>query len=212
MTLIKLLLNFSLLLSLLIAPCFVLMAYWYRRQLSKTLMVWKKPEMVIVTIIFSVAALILFIVGISSFFTYYDPGLLNSSSPPLQDKSTFKQVGMICCLLLVALILTYISIRMLLVRVITEKGIVVNDRLLRIPDFRNVIEWQEVSDYYLVSDYPNVIFTLIVQKHPLQYDRISVRVPVYVRDDFEDLLETKMFSASGTHTRTDISHHHYPEN
>ena len=211
MTLVKLLLNFSLLLSLLIAPAFVLMAYWYRRQLSQTLMVWKKPEMVIVTITFSVAALILFIVGISSFFIYYDLDILNSASHPLQDKMKFKQVGLICVLLLAALVLSYMAIRMLLVRVITEKGIVVNDRLLRIPDFRNIIHWHEISDYYLVSDYPNVIFTLIIQKQPLQYERISVRVPVYGRDDFEDLLETKMYSNNGIPAKADPSKEKYSE-
>ncbi|MDX2247685.1 MAG: hypothetical protein SF052_12950 [Bacteroidia bacterium] len=188
----------------------MLLAYWYRRQLTQTLMVWKKPEMVIVTIIFSVAALILFIVGISGFFVYGD--FLNSNEIDKLDKEKFLNIGIICVLLLISLIFTYVAIRLLLVRVVTERGIVVNDRILRIPDFRNVVEWNEVADYYLVSDYPNVIFTLIVRRQGLQFERYSMRVPVFVRDDFEDLLETQMYSATAMRSRSDIGSHKFSEN
>ncbi|MDX2287042.1 MAG: hypothetical protein NW241_22950 [Bacteroidia bacterium] len=166
------------------------------------LMIWKNPEMVIVTITFSVAGLILFIVGASCLFTYFD--VLDSRQLRILDKDKFRLIGYICGLSLIGLAFVYAAIRMLLVRIITERGIVVNDRLLRIPDFRQVIEWHEISDFYLVSDYPNVIFTLIVQKKPLQFERMTVRVPVYMRDDFEDLLETKMYSAHTIRTREDI--------
>lgn len=210
MTLVQLLLNFSLLLSLLIAPCFVLLAYWYRRQLNQTLMVWRKPEMVIVTITFSVAALILFIVGISGFFVYGD--FLQSSHISEHDKAKFLQISFICVLLLVALTFTYVAIRLLLVRVITEKGVVINDKVLRIPDFRNVIEWGDIADYYLISDYPNVIFSLIIHKPGMKFEKYSIRVPIFARDDFEDMLETKMYSASSMKSHSDISSHKFSEN
>jgi uncharacterized protein Usg len=210
MTLIKLILNFSLLFSLLMAPCMMLMAYWYRKQLAKTLMIWKNPEMVIITITFSVVALILFIVGTSSFFTYFD--VLDSAQIRILDKEKFLNIGIICVLALLGMAFSYVAIRMLLVRVITEKGIVMNDRFFRIPDFRHVIQWHEISDYYLVSDYPNVIFTLIIQKQPLQFERISIGVPVYIREDFEELLENKMYSASAMRARADINSHKYSEN
>lgn len=210
MVLVKLLLNFSLLLTLLIAPCLLLMAYWYRRQLSQPLMIWKNPEMVIVTIVFSVAALILFIVGTSSFFTYFD--VLDASRIPIENKEKFLSIGSICALLLGSLVFLYIAIRMLLVRVITHRGVVLNDRFLRIPDFRNVIGWEQIADYYLISDYPNVIFTLIVRKDGLRFERVSVRVPVYMRDDFEDLLENKMAGAHAHPSPEDISSHKFSEN
>ncbi len=210
MTFVQLLLNFSLLFSLLLAPCMVLLAFWYRRQLPQTLMIWKNPEMVIVTITFSIAALILFIVGTSCFFTSFD--VLDATSVRGMDKEKFLKIGIICSLLLVGLFLTYVAIRMMLVRVITEKGIVMNDQVFRFPDFRNVIQWHEISDYYLVSDYPNVIFTLIIQKENLKYERSSIRVPVYMRDDFEDLLETKMYTVSAMQARADISSHKFSEN
>ncbi|MDP5171768.1 MAG: hypothetical protein NWR72_16085 [Bacteroidia bacterium] len=187
------------------------MAYWYRKQLPQTIMVWKKPEMVIVTITFIVAALILFIVGISSFFSWLDIGHVDAESIKITP-NRMRDIGFICVLLLFALGCTYTAIKMLLVRVITESGIVANDRILRVPDFRTVIQWEAITDYYLLSDYPNVIFTLIVQKNLTQFERISVRVPVFMRDEFEDLLETKIFSSSSSQAQADTRPQRFSEN
>ncbi|MEM6799879.1 MAG: hypothetical protein AAF696_00670 [Bacteroidota bacterium] len=208
----KLLLNFSFMLAFLVAPFFILMAFWYRKRLSNTIMLWRKPEMVIITIVFSVASLILFLVGISSIFTYFDLNFFDNVYNPVEDREKFKKVGLICGLLLLALLATYASIRMLLVRVITEKGIVKNDRFFRIPDFKNIIPWENICDYYLVSDYPNVIFTLIIHESAMKYSRISIPVPVYVREEFEELLESKMNSNSNLSEEADISPHRFSEN
>lgn len=210
MVLVNLLLNFSLLLSLLIAPCLVLMAYWYRKKSNQPIMIWKKPEMVVVTITFSITALILFIVGISCFFTKM--GYVNSIQTQNIPAHHFEHIGFICMLLLGALALIYVAIRLLLIQVITQDGIIVNSRILRIPDYRNVIEWHEISDYYSVPDYPNVMFTLIIQKEALKYTRVTLCVPIYMRDDFESLLERKMFSASAIEARSQLSKHRYSKN
>lgn len=170
-------------------------------------MVWKKPEMVIFTISFSIFALILFIVGVSCFFT--DWGYLESRQIEEMGNGQFERMGWVCMLLLGATALIYVAIRLLLVQVVSHQGIVVNDRLFRIPDFRNVIEWHEISDYFLVSDYPNVVFTLIVQQDALKFSKANICVPVYVRDEFETLLETKMFSASAVEARSQISRHNF---
>ncbi|MEM7658892.1 MAG: hypothetical protein AAF399_22405 [Bacteroidota bacterium] len=187
-----------------IAPCLVLLAYWYRKQFSQTLMVWKNPEMVILTITFSIVGLILFIVATSSFFTYFNVLQPSNIHPPNQEK--FLTIGIICSALMVATVLIYLAMRMLLVRIITEQGIVANHSLLRIPNFRRVIEWGSVSDYYLVSDYPSVVVTLIIQKQAFQYERVSLKVPVYLRDDFEDLLEAKMYHAQAVQSQSGIEH------
>jgi len=86
-----------------------------------------------------------------------------------------------------------------------------NDRFFRIPDFRNIIPWENISDYYLVSDYPNVIFTLIIQENAMKYSRISIPVPVYVREEFEELLEGKMNDNKDLE-EADISPHRFSEN
>ncbi|MEM6263380.1 MAG: hypothetical protein AAGI38_12785 [Bacteroidota bacterium] len=210
MTLIKLLLNFGLLVALLVSPCLLLMAHWYRKQMPNTVMSWKKPELVLVTIIYSVVALILFIVGISCFFIHL--GYLESTQIEATAKDRFFSIGLFCFLIIVSLIFTYAALRMLLVQVVTDKGLVCNDRMLRIPDYRNVVEWHEILDYYIKSDYPNVIFSLIIQKKVLKYDRMAIKVPVYIRDDFEHLLETKMYSAKAIKARTEMSRSRYSEN
>ncbi len=203
MEIIKFFLNLSLLYAVLLAPSFLLMAYWYRRQISQPIMVWKKPEMVIITTTFAIAGLILFIVGISSFFTYR--GYLSANHIQDIDHERFFDLGLMCLLLTASLGLTYLAIRMLLVRIVAEEGIVENDRFLRIPDYKHIVKWHEITDYFIVSDYPNVIFNLMIRRPGQSYSRMSVRVPVYVRDDFEDLLEKKMNSQSAMHTRSSIS-------
>lgn len=195
-------LPFSLLLALLVSPCFLLVAYWYKSQLPRTVMTWRKPEMVIITITFLIASLILFIVGVSSFFRVLDVEGLNLPTSH-SDITNLKHICYACGLLLVAAGFTYTAIRMLLVKVVTDQGIVRNARLLRIPDVRNIIYWETITDYYLVSDYPNVIFTLIIRSGHNEFERTSVRVPVYMREEFEDLLESRLFS-SGSSTKSDV--------
>lgn len=165
-------------------------------------MSWHKPEMVIITITFLIASLILFIVGISSFFRVMDVQGLNLPSSH-SDIRNLKHIGYACGIMLVAAGFSYFAIRMLLVKVITDQGIVRNAKLLRIPDVRNTIYWDSITDYYLISDYPNVIFTLIIHTNDGLYERASVRVPVYMREEFEDLLETRLFS-SGSSAKSDV--------
>lgn len=178
--------------------------------MPKTVLVWRKSEMVIITITFLIASLILFIVGISSFFSIMDLAGLQQSTSDVAP-SNLRNIGYICLLLLATLGTTYLAIRMLLVQIITEEGIITNDRILRVPDFRSVTYWDTITDYYLLSDYPNVIFTMIVKKGPVEYKRSSVRVPVYIRDEFEDLLETKLFSSGNSH-RSDVRSQPYSGN
>ncbi len=210
MATLKLIVNFSLIFSLLIAPCIMLIAYWYRGQFQQTLIAWKRPEMVVVTIIFSVLGLILFVVGISCFFSY--GGYLQSREISQIDKDIFLYLGVICGLLGMALAIIYAAIRLLLVQIIMERGIVVNNPLTRTPNVQNIMEWHEISDYYLVSDYPNVVFNLITQRKRMDLSRMILRVPVYLREDFEHLLETRIYSASATRARLQMTQQKYSEN
>ena len=210
MAIVKLIFNFSLIFSLLVAPSLVLIAYGYRRQLTGTLLVWKRPEMVLITISFSVLALILFVVGVSCFFSY--GGYLESTQIQQIDKRVFLNLGIICMLSGVALFMIYIAIRLLLVQIVSDRGIVLNDRVLRVPNYRNTIEWHEIYDYYLVSDYPSVIYNFIIQKQAMDFHRVSLRVPVFMRDEFENLLENRMYSASAMRARARMSRHKFSEN
>lgn len=183
-------LNAGLLAALLFAPCLLLMAFWYRKQLPRTLLVWKKPELVFITIGFAAITLVLFVVGISSFFTHF--GYLRSSQIDPATRQQLYNVGIGCFLMSAALFMIYMAIRTLFVQIVTESGIVMNDKIIRVPDMRNVIPWYQISDYYIKSDYPNVVFSLIIQTEPMKFDRVNLKVPVYSRDAFEELLENKM--------------------
>jgi hypothetical protein len=204
-----LLLNLGLLSALLITPAILLMAYWYRKQMPSTLMEWKKPELVIITVAAAVAAVMIFIVGLTSLFTQF--GYLKSGLIGENSKAVMRDLSLLCLFSFFSLSFIYLAIRMLLVQVITHKGIVMNDRIFRIPNFKTVLYWNEIADYYVNSDYPNVVFTLIIRQDDVTYERISLKVPVYYRDRFERLLEEKMEN-SETATDSSRSRFPYPEN
>ena len=206
----ELIVHLSLLIALLVAPSWLLLAFWYRKQISQPVLIWKRPEMVIVTIVFSLFALVLFVIGISSFFSfggYLQPQELNEV-----DKQVFLYIGLLSILGECILGCLYLALRLLLVQVITERGIIVNHGLTRIPNLKNVIEWHEISDYYLQSDYPNVIFNLITQRQQTNLSRTLLRVPVYLKEEFEHLIESRIYSASATRARLQMTRHRYSEN
>ena len=206
----KLLVHLSLFITLLIAPSWLLIAFWYRKQISQPILIWKRPELVIVTIVFSVFALVLFVIGISSFFSY--GGYLQTQEIQKIPPNVFLYSGILSVLWLGILSFLYAALRMLLVQVITEQGIIVNHSFSRIPNLKNVIEWHEISDYYLISDYPNVIFNLITQRKQTNLSRTLLRVPVYLKENFEQLIESRIYSASATRARLQMTRHRYSEN
>lgn len=209
MALIKLLLNFGMLFTMLFAPAILLLAFWYKKQFTGVNMVWKKSEHVVVTIVYSISVLILFIVGVSCLFTYL--GYLESTQIGRHDPKQFLNLGFLCFLLIVAFTMLYFAVRMLMIQVVNFKGIMLNDPVFRIPNYQKVLEWHQIADYYIVSDYPNVIFTLIVQKDSLTFDRVSLRVPIYVREGFNKLLENNLSSASTKKARAQFIRSNSPE-
>ena len=68
---IDLMLNLSLLFAVLIAPSLLMLSVWYKKSLGKPVFIWPKSEMVLLTIVFFIVALVLFIVGVSCIFTYF---------------------------------------------------------------------------------------------------------------------------------------------
>jgi len=193
------LLNLSLMASMLLAPSTVLIAWWYRQQFSGTMMVWKKPELVILTILYSAAALVLFIVGFSCFVYYIDyENRFVGEMSQLYSKKLLINLAALCALGIAALSAFYAAARMLFVQVITHHGIILNDRLVRIPDYRNTLKWESIADYYLTPDYPNAIYTLIVRTGNMKFERISLRVPMHLQEAFEDILDDRMFHGGNT--------------
>lgn len=184
---VNILLNVSLLGAVMLAPGMMVLANWYRSLLPNTLMVWKKPELVILTVLYAIGVLVLIIVGVSCLSYYIEYPARPQPQPWPRD--LMLRVAILSGLLLVMISGIYFSLRKVLVQVVSSKGIVLNDRLVRLPDYRNTLPWSAIADYYVTPDYPNAIYTLLVRGHNLRMQRISLRVPLYLQDKFEDLLE-----------------------
>jgi hypothetical protein len=85
--------------------------------------------------------------------------------------------------------------RRLLVQMVMEDGIYLNKALLPVPNATQLIEWISIADYYQTPDYPNVAFTFIVQEDDMRYNRHTVKVPHYLKEDFQNYLDRQIYSA-----------------
>jgi hypothetical protein len=184
------LLNCSLLFAVVGAPSVLRMAIWYRRNFTKPVFIWAKPEMVVLTIVFFIVSLVLLIIGVSCIFSHF--GYLDTEKFPGYIAEQYLNVGLSCFLMVFGIGILYLSMRKLLVTVVLEQGIVLNLGVL--PRRRNIrtISWDIISDYYVVPDYPNATFSLILQESSLRYQRISLKVPTYLKDDFQAYLDQKL--------------------
>lgn len=208
---IDVILNLSTLFAILIAPSFLLVAVWYRNSLKKSVFVWAKPEMVLITIVFFVLALILFIVGVSCVFSHF--GYLDTQKFSVLAGSQYFNVGVICFMGLAGLTTSYFALRKLLVHAVVESGLVLNRGILPLPNSIQLLAWQEIADYYLVPDYPNASFTFIVQGENMQFSRVSVKVPIYLKEDFQFYLDKQLQTAQRERKNSEIGSRRYnPEN
>lgn len=208
--LIHLVLNLSLLFAILIAPSILMVSLWYRKNLGKPVFQWHKPEMVLLTIVFFILSLVLFIVGVSCFFTYF--GYLESIHIPGIAKAQFFNLGLSSMLLISGLVMVYFALRKVLVQMVMEKGIYLNKSLLPVPSATQMINWISIADYYQAPDYPNVAFTFIVQEDQMKYTRETVKVPHYLKEDFQSYLDKQLYSAQAIRSGSETPSSRYFEN
>lgn len=192
MPLLKFCLNISFLCAFLLAPAILVLAVWYRKAFNNVLMMWRSPESVFATIAYFIQSLIWLIVGVSFFFNYI-------SERPSSHFSAEKNgdIAMLCLSLLMATSILFLAARTLFVQVVTHKGIMLNHFLLRIPHINNLITWNNLADYYIQNDYPNVIFYLIYKKEDGTFERTAVNVPAHLHIHIKDLLDSKLDGMEG---------------
>ncbi len=190
---IEIILNASMIFALVGAPMFLAAAFWYRRSLGKTTFVWPISEMVVVTIVYFITSLLLFIVGVSCFFSHW--GYLDSVSMEEPFNSHFFNLGVSCLLLLGGLSLFYMGLRKLLVQVIVPEGIIMNERLVPLPNSVKLILWENIVDYYVVADYPNVVVNFIIRDEGGRYGRHAIKVPIYLKDELEECIDKQVATA-----------------
>lgn len=196
--LIYLILNLSLLFAILVAPSILMVSVWYRKSLGKPVFQWHKPEMVLATIVFFILSLMLFIVGVSCFFTHF--GYLDPLNFTAIARTQFFNLGLSCMLAIGGLVMVYFAMRNLLVQMVMEKGLIMNRAILPVPNATQFVKWSSIVDYYVVPDYPNVAFTFIVQSEELKYERESVKVPIYLKEDFQAYLDKQLYSPQTIHS------------
>lgn len=189
MPILTFILNLSLISALLLAPAILLLSFWYRRSINNAIIIWRRPESAVITIGYAITGLVFFIVGISCFFRY-----TISAPTQIATNNNLKDVGLICMLMFMSFSMIYIAARMTFVQIVTENGIFLNHSWIRIPDSRNLIEWEMLCDYYTHTDYPNTSFT-IIYKCDNEFWRSSIPVPAYHKENFEKILDLYLDSA-----------------
>jgi hypothetical protein len=204
---IELMLNLSLLFAVLIAPSMLLLSVWYKKSLGKPVFIWPKSEMVLLTIVFFIVALVLFIVGVSCIFTYF--GYLDPIRFAGINVRQFLNLGLSCNLAVVGLAMVYVGMRNLLVQMVMEKGIVMTRGILPLRNSVKLLTWNQIVDYYVVPDYPNVNITFIVALEPMRFQRQSIKVPVYLKDEFQTFLDEGLQASKSPQAGSEISSSRY---
>lgn len=187
---VKFILNISLIFSILVAPVFLAISVGYRKHLGKAVYSWHIPEMVLVTIVYFITSLLLFIVGFSCFFSHW--GFLGNVELGTSMSEQFLNLGVSCILLLAGLSMVYLGLRKVLVQLVMEKGIIMNEKIVPLPNSLRITKWDQIVDYYIVPDYPNAVFNFIVGEENLIFKRQVIKVPIFLKDEFEGFLERKM--------------------
>lgn len=205
--LINLMLNLSLVFAILIAPSLLMLSVWYRKSLGKPVFVWPKSEMVLLTIVFFIVALVLFIVGVSCIFT--DFGYLDPIRFAGINANQFLNLGICCNLTVVGLAFVYLGMRNMLVQIVMERGVVLSKGILPVRRAIRLLTWDKIVDYYVVPDYPNMNVTFIVAAEQLKFERHSIKVPVYLKDEFQTYLDQGLHDSHSMQTGSEMSSRRY---
>ncbi len=180
----------SLILPAIIAPLVLLLAYIYKRQFTQVVYQWRKPQVVYLTIAAFVLILALFVTTCFFFAGHF--GRIELGFVELTTAEMW-QLTVDSLLLAVGVMGVYIGLKDFMVQYICTEGILLerfNWRRLRMQF--SFIEWQDIKDYYVRSDYPVTYYHFIVQAREGQFVRRSLRVPFYALQEFDNLLENNL--------------------
>lgn len=211
-----LILNLSLILSLVVAPFVFVQALRYRKQIRRAVMHWQRPEVVLLTVGYAISMLVLLVVGTCGLFfhfgIFYQPPRLPATEQEIMvTEPVFLHMAMACLALMVAFSLLYQSFRIFLTQLVFREGIHIAYGPWN-PGSDQVVTWEMISDYYIGSDYPNVVFTFIVREADVTYQRYSIRVPGHLRDKLSAYIDGHMISSDFYDTESDPSSSFLSEN
>jgi len=190
-----LLADLALIFSFGIAPALLFFSFWRRRKISGVILSWKQTGAAILTIGAFVLNLTLFI-STAIFFS----GILGSRTYP--EWFTFppdkmRQLAMITGSLLFGLTLLYIAIGQWFIQLVTTEGILYTTyhSVLPIPIYKK-ITWGQIRDYYTRSDFPVTIYTLLLKKEEELGPSVQLRIPFYVQDEFQRIVDQRICMVS----------------
>ncbi len=172
------------------APLFFLSSLIHKKKYKNVILSWKKPIMVVPTILCFSLNLTFFILAAFFFATYF--GRIEGIKIFDYPSDRVYLLGIDCVMGIVGTTLTYFALQNYFTQVITINGIIIREwswESLRFVE--NKLQWDQINDYFVKFDYPISVFTFISTRNNY-LEKISLSVPFYALPRFEQQLESQM--------------------
>ena len=171
----------------LLAPLFYFWSRWKRRDVRNVVMHWRATPVVGITILFFMLSLSICV--LASYALAVELKRIESTDSMLFERYSPVFWLSAAALGLSAISLYYLGIRNLLTQYITKRGVYLLNYNLSTGNFkRQLVEWQQVQDFYLRRDGPITYFTFMLQSPKGGYEYHTLRVPHQYRMQLEAVL------------------------
>mgnify|MGYP006266352265 CR=1 FL=1 len=176
--------------SFVLAPLLFGLSWLYRRRFKQVVMKWRKPQMVVFTIMAFIFNLTLFVLG-CLFMAIYWGQIENIGVVSIGSEQVLK-IALNCWFLLAGVTLLYFGLQNFYYQYVTQPGIVYSGFDWHQMKFRHrILRWEDIKDYYLHSDYPITLFNFLVDRRG-HTTRRSLKVPFYRFARFRALLDARI--------------------
>lgn len=173
------------------APLAWVVSVLYRRRFKEVILYWKKPQIVVFTILAFVANLVLFV--LACFFIAGYLGRVDGVGLFELQTDYLKWLAFDCFLLLATVTFLFMAVQNFLTQVVTQKGIYLHNGFIAVPDDGlDLLRWEQIKDYYVQSDYPVTHYYFLMLGEDGTYTRKMLRVPFYMLAKFEAVLEMNL--------------------
>lgn len=180
----------ALVFTLVIAPAIYLLSLAFKRQFKDVEYEWKKPQVILFTIISFIINLALFILACFFFAGYYRNVSLDIIQIP---PTAMWQLSVDCMLFFMGVTALYVSLQNYFVQFIALQGIIIPAFSWKKIRFQHIlIRWQDIRDYYVRTDYPITYYHFILQNSAGEFTKRSLKIPFYALARFESILEINM--------------------
>ncbi len=173
-----------------IAPLLYLLSFIYQKKHKNVILSWRKPILVIPTIISFSLNLTFFILAAFFFATYF--GRIEGIKIFEYPAEKMHLLGFNCIIMMFSITLTYLALQNYFTQFITTSGIIITKWSWEHFRFiENKLLWEQINDYYVKFDYPISIFTFITTQNGI-IEKIPLAVPFYALPRFEQQLESQL--------------------